>query len=78
MSAETEQQLDTKPTYYSKKPWYTQPKPKMSNSFELLQGSIENIQNKYEILSDIVMVEHGGKFMVLKEIEILKLVLLIS
>ena len=25
-----------KSTYYSKKPWNTQPKPKMSNSFELL------------------------------------------
>ena len=33
----------------------------MSNSFELLQGSIETIQKKYEILSDIVIVEHGGK-----------------
>ena len=52
---------NTKPTYYSKKPWNTQPKPKMSNSFELLQGSIEEIQHKYEILSDIVIVEHGGK-----------------
>ena len=29
---------NTKPTYYSKKPWNTQPKPKMSNSFELLTG----------------------------------------
>jgi len=52
---------NTKPTYYSKKPWNTQPKPKMSNSFELLQGSITEIQKKYEILSDIVIVEHGGK-----------------
>jgi hypothetical protein len=33
----------------------------MSNSFELLQGSIDVIQKKYEILSDIVIVEHGGK-----------------
>ena len=33
----------------------------MSNSFELLTGSIAEIQKKYEILSDIVMVEHGGK-----------------
>ena len=31
---------NTKPTYYSKKPWNRQPKPKMSNSFEYLQGSI--------------------------------------
>jgi hypothetical protein len=33
----------------------------MSNSFELLQGSFETIQKKYEILSDLVIVEHGGK-----------------
>jgi hypothetical protein len=50
----------SKPTYY-KKPWNTQPKPKMSNSFELLTGPIDTIQKKYEILSDIVIVEHGGK-----------------
>ena len=37
-----------------------QPKPKMSNSFEFLEGSIAEIQKKYEILSDIVM-EYGGK-----------------
>jgi hypothetical protein len=36
------------------------PKPKMSNSFEYLQGSIAEIQQKYEILSDIVT-EYGGK-----------------
>ena len=35
-------------------------KPKMSNSFELLQGSIADIQKKYEILSDIVS-EYNGK-----------------
>ena len=35
-------------------------KPKMSNSFEYLQGSITEIQKKYEILSDIVT-EYGGK-----------------
>ena len=50
----------TKPTYYSKKPWNRQPKPKMSNSFEYLQGSIREIQQKYEILSDIVT-EYSGK-----------------
>ena len=33
----------------------------MSNSFELLTGPIEIIQKKYEILSDIVIVEYGGK-----------------
>ena len=52
---------NTKPTYYSKKPWSTQPKPKMSNSFELLTGPNDTIQKKYEILSDIVIVEYGGK-----------------
>jgi hypothetical protein len=50
-----------KPTYYSKKPWSSnQPKPKMSNSFELLTGPIDVIQKKYEILSDIVT-EYNGK-----------------
>ena len=49
-----------KPTYYSKKSWFTQPKPKMSNSFELLTGPIDAIQKKYEILSDIVT-EYNGK-----------------
>ncbi len=33
---------------------------KMSNSFELLRGPIETIQQKYEILSDIVT-EYNGK-----------------
>ena len=33
----------------------------MSNSFELLQGSIGNIQKQYDMLSDIVIVEHGAK-----------------
>jgi hypothetical protein len=37
-----------------------QSKPKMSNSFEYLHGSITEIQKKYEILSDIVT-EYGGK-----------------
>ena len=52
---------NTKPTY-NKKPWTSQqqPKPKMSNSFELLTGPIETIQKKYEILSDIVS-EYNGK-----------------
>ncbi|MGH9981604.1 MAG: hypothetical protein ACRD7F_01730 [Nitrososphaeraceae archaeon] len=50
-----------KPTYYNKKPWSnTQPKPKMSNSLELLSGPIAEIQHKYEILSDIVT-EYDGK-----------------
>jgi hypothetical protein len=51
---------NTKPTYY-KKPWSSQqPKLKMSTSLEYLQGSITEIQKKYEILSDIVT-EYGGK-----------------
>ena len=33
----------TKPTHYNKKPLY-QKKPKMSNSFELLHGSIAEVQ----------------------------------
>ena len=33
----------------------------MSNSFELLQGSIAEIQKKYEMLSDIVITEPIGK-----------------
>jgi hypothetical protein len=33
----------------------------MFNSLELLTGPIDTIQKKYEILSDIVFVEHGGK-----------------
>ena len=54
-----------KPYYYNntKKASFsasTQPKPKMSNSFELLTGPIETVQKKYEILSDIVT-EHNGK-----------------
>ena len=32
----------------------------MSNSFELLIGSVANIQKQYEMLSDIVT-EAGGK-----------------
>ena len=51
---------NTKPTYYSKKPWNTQPKPKTSNSLELLTGPIDTIQKKYEILSDIVT-EYNGR-----------------
>jgi hypothetical protein len=56
----------TKPNYYSnKKPYFAtqhkqqQPKPKMSNSLELLQGSIADVQKKYEILSDIVSEANG-------------------
>ncbi len=56
-----------KPSYYSttitnnKKSWSTTTtaKPKMSNSLELLQGSIVDVQRKYEILSDIVSGANG-------------------
>jgi hypothetical protein len=50
----------TKPNYYNKKPWSTQPKPKMSNSFELLTGPVDTIQKKCEILSDIVTEYNGN------------------
>ncbi len=48
-----------KPTYY-KKSFAKELKPKMANSLELLQGPIQDIQKKYEILSDIIT-EMGGK-----------------
>jgi hypothetical protein len=44
----------------SKSVTQTTTKPKMSNSFELLQGPIADIQKKYEMLSDIVS-EYKGK-----------------
>ena len=51
----------SQPKYYSKKPWSTTtPKPKMSNSFELLTGQIDVKQKKYEIPSDVVS-EYNGK-----------------
>jgi hypothetical protein len=62
-SSSTRATTATRPTYYNKKPWSNsqqQPKPKMTNSFELLTGPIEIIQKKYEILSDLVT-EHNGK-----------------
>jgi hypothetical protein len=46
-----------KPNYYNR--FTKQPKPKMSNSLELLSGSISEIQKKYEILSDIVSEVNG-------------------
>ncbi|HZB17471.1 MAG TPA: hypothetical protein VE445_09925 [Nitrososphaeraceae archaeon] len=56
----TQNTVMNKPTNYSKKSYYaTQPKPEMSNSFELLTGSIAEIQKKYEILSDIVTEANG-------------------
>ena len=47
-----------KANYYNK--FSKQPKPKMSNSLDLLTGPIETVQKKYEILSDIVT-EYNGK-----------------
>jgi hypothetical protein len=48
--------------YNNKKLFYSskEPKPNMSNSLELLQGQIIDIQNKYETLSDIVW-DYNGK-----------------
>ena len=34
-----------RPTHYSKKSWSNTAKPKMPNSFELLTGPIETVQN---------------------------------
>ena len=65
-SKSTTTTTNNKPKYYnntnlSKSSTYI-PKPKMSNSFELLTGpTVAEIQKKYEILSDIVIVEHNGK-----------------
>jgi hypothetical protein len=53
----TQSTTTNKPNYYNK--FIKQPKPKMSNSFELLQGPIDSIQKKYEILSDIVTEANG-------------------
>ena len=59
-TAATAPTTTNRPIYYSKKP-LAGPKPKMSNSFELLTGpSIETVQKNYEVLSDIVT-EYNGK-----------------
>ncbi len=50
---------NNKPNYYNNNKFTKQPKPKMSNSFELLTGPIDSIQKKYEILSDIVSEANG-------------------
>ena len=56
-------QMTTKPNSYKKSYYATQnqqqPKLKMSNSLELLQGQIADVQKKYEILSDIVSEANG-------------------
>ena len=50
-----------KPKYYSNYNKFQKlPKPKMSNSLELISGPFESVQKKYEILSDIVT-EYNGK-----------------
>jgi hypothetical protein len=55
---------NNKPKYYSNYNKFSnkqlqQPKPKVSNSLELLQGSIAEVQKKYEILSDVVSEANG-------------------
>jgi hypothetical protein len=48
-TADTSAATPTKMPSYCKKRWSgQQPKPKMSKSFELLRGSIDAIQKKYE------------------------------
>jgi hypothetical protein len=59
-STNTTRATVTKPNYYNKFAKEHVTKPKMSNSFELLTGSIQDIQKKYEMLSDIVT-EYNGK-----------------
>ena len=44
--------MNNKPNYYNK--FTKQPKPKLSNSLELLTGPVSEVQKKYEILSNIV------------------------
>jgi hypothetical protein len=58
--------MTTKPNYYKKSHYTTQqkqnqqqPKHKMSDSLELLQGPIIDVQSKYEFLSDIVSEANG-------------------
>ncbi|HSF49625.1 MAG TPA: hypothetical protein VLA74_02595, partial [Nitrososphaeraceae archaeon] len=53
--------VKNKPSSYStnKKSWFKIPNPIMSNSLELLQGSIVDVQRKYEILSDMVSEANG-------------------
>ena len=48
----------TIPKYYNR--FTKQPKPKTSNSIELISGPISEVQKKYEVLSDIVT-EYIGK-----------------
>ena len=50
--------MQNKPTCYNR--FTKQPKPKTSNSIEMISGCISEVQRKYEILSDIVT-DLGGK-----------------
>jgi hypothetical protein len=50
--------VNNKPNYYNR--FTKQPKPKMSNSLELLSGPIDTVKKQYEVLSDIVS-EYNGK-----------------
>ena len=54
------QDITNRSFYYNKFSKQPKPKPKMSNSLELVTGPIETVQKKYEILSDIVT-EYQGK-----------------
>ena len=49
--------MNNKPNYYNR--FAKPPKPKMSNSLELLTGPINSVQKHYEILSDIVTEVNG-------------------
>ena len=53
-------ELDNTPIYFPLDMVLNLTSPKMANSFELLTGPIETVQQRYEILSDIVT-EHNGK-----------------
>ena len=58
VSTNTQNNTYNNSQYYSKKGYQ-----KMSNSIELISGSISEVQKKYEILYDIVT-EYREKFMV--------------
>jgi hypothetical protein len=65
LTTETNSVITNKPKYYSNYNKFSnkqQPKPKMSNSLELLQGPIADVQQKYEILSDKVSEANGHVF----------------
>ena len=45
--------------FYTKKSYQKAPKIPMSNSIQVLQGSFDSVQQRYEMLSDIVNEYHG-------------------